>query len=58
MPLKTNSPLVKATLLLSSSLTVMAGATIAPSLPAMRDYFAATPNTDFWVRLVLTVPAL
>ncbi len=58
MPLKTNSLLVKATLLLSSSLTVMAGATIAPSLPAMRDYFATTPNADYWVRLVLTVPAL
>jgi MFS family permease len=58
MPLKTNTFLVKATLLLSSSLTVMAGATIAPSLPAMRDYFAATPNADYWVRLVLTVPAL
>lgn len=58
MPRKTNSLLVKATLLLSSSLTVMAGATIAPSLPAMRDYFAATPNADYWVRLVLTVPAL
>ncbi|NDJ18841.1 MFS transporter [Myxacorys almedinensis] len=58
MPLKTSSLPVKATLLLSSSLTVMAGATIAPSLPAMRDYFAATPNADFWVRLVLTIPAL
>ncbi len=58
MPLKTESTLVKATLLLSSSLTVMAGATISPSLPAMRDYFAATPNADYWVRLVLTVPAL
>lgn len=58
MLLKTDSLLVKATLLLSSSLTVMAGATIAPSLPTMRDYFAATPNADYWVRLVLTVPAL
>jgi MFS family permease len=58
MPLKTESLLVKATLLFSSSLTVMAGATIAPSLPAMRDHFAATPNADYWVRLVLTVPAL
>ena len=56
--LKTDSFLVKATLLLSSSLTVMAGATIAPSLPAMRDHFAATPNADYWVRLVLTAPAL
>ncbi|HIK16630.1 MAG TPA: MFS transporter [Leptolyngbyaceae cyanobacterium M33_DOE_097] len=58
MIFKPNAPLVKATLLLSSSLTVMAGATIAPSLPAMRDYFAAIPNADYWVRLVLTLPAL
>lgn len=58
MPQKADSPLVKATLLLSSSLTVMAGATIAPSLPAMREFFAATPNADYWVRLILTVPAL
>lgn len=58
MPLKTDSFAVKATLLLSSSLTVMAGATIAPSLPAMREHFAAVPNADYWVRLVLTVPAL
>lgn len=57
-PLNPDSLLVKITLLLSSSLTVMAGATIAPSLPAMRDHFAATPNADYWVRLVLTVPAL
>jgi MFS family permease len=56
--LKMDSLLVKVTLLLSSSLTVMAGATIAPSLPAMRDHFAATPNADYWVRLVLTAPAL
>jgi MFS family permease len=49
---------VKATLLLVSTLTVMAGATIAPSLPAMRAHFAAVPNVDYWVRLVLTVPAL
>lgn len=58
MPLKSDSILVKATLLLSSSLTVMAGATISPSLPAMRDHFAATPNVDYLVRLVLTIPAL
>jgi MFS family permease len=49
---------VKATLLLISTLTVMAGATIAPSLPAMRQHFAEVPNADYWVRLVLTVPAL
>lgn len=49
---------VKATLLLTSTLTVMAGATIAPSLPEMRSHFASIPNADYWVRLVLTLPAL
>lgn len=49
---------VKATLLLVSTLTVMAGATIAPSLPAMRQHFAEIANADYWVRLILTVPAL
>jgi MFS family permease len=53
-----NSLSVKATLLVASTLTVMAGATIAPSLPAMREHFAAVANVDYWVRLVLTMPAL
>jgi MFS family permease len=53
-----NSILVKATLLLTSTLTVMAGATIAPSLPEMRTHFAAVENADYLVRLVLTLPAL
>ncbi|MBW4550892.1 MAG: MFS transporter [Aphanocapsa sp. GSE-SYN-MK-11-07L] len=56
--LSPKSPLVKLTLLLASSMTVMAGATIAPALPAMRDHFAAVPNVEYWVRLVLTMPAL
>ena len=50
--------LVKATLLLVSTLTVMAGATIAPALPAMRQHFAEVANADYWVRLILTAPAL
>ncbi|WP_238360651.1 MFS transporter [Iningainema tapete] len=53
-----NSLPAKATLLLVSTLTVMAGATISPALPAMRQYFTSEPNADYWVRLVLTVPAL
>ena len=57
-PRDPNTLPVKATLLLVSTLTVMAGATIAPSLPAMRQHFAEVPNVDYWVRLVLTVPAL
>ena len=36
----------------------MSGATIAPSLPAMQAHFSEVANSEFWVRLVLTVPAL
>lgn len=50
--------LLKATLLLISSLTVMAGATVAPALPAMRDFFQDYPNADLLIRLVITMPAL
>jgi MFS family permease len=53
-----NSILTKIALLASSSLTVMSGATIAPSLPAMQDHFASVANAQLWVRLVLTIPAL
>ena len=49
---------LKLTLLLTSTLTVMSGATISPSLPAIRTVFADVPNADVWVRLVLTLPAL
>lgn len=48
----------KATLLFISSLTVMAGATIAPSLPAMNLFFKDQGGADFLVKLVLTIPAL
>ena len=48
----------KLTLLLVSTLTIMAGATISPSLPAMRGAFSGIANADVWVRLVLTLPAL
>jgi len=49
---------VKLTLLVVSTLTVMAGATIAPSLPAIQQHFTEVDNVEYWVRLVLTVPAL
>lgn len=52
-----NSPLVKAALLLTSSLTVMSGATIAPSLPAMGEYFADIDNAEYLVKLALTITA-
>lgn len=49
---------VTLTLLSASTLTVMAGATIAPALPAISDQFAGQPNLDWWVRLLLTITAL
>jgi MFS family permease len=57
-PQQPNSLTIKATLLLTSTLTVMSGATIAPSLPAMQEYFADVENSALLVRLVLTIPAL
>lgn len=45
-------------ILLVATLTVMAGATIAPSLPAMRQAFREAPNAAALVPLVLTAPAL
>lgn len=58
LTVQTNKLSVKVPLLLVSTLTIMAGATIAPSLPAMRTPFTAVPNADYWVRLALTLPAL
>ncbi len=49
---------LKITLLFGASLTVMSGATISPSLPALRDQFAETANIEVLARLVLTLPAL
>ncbi len=53
-----NSRLTIATLLLASTMTIMAGATIAPSLPGMAEVFKAVPGADLHVRLVLTITAL
>jgi MFS family permease len=52
----------KLTLLLASSLTVMAGATVAPALPAMQQHFAKeiadVDTRTTLVKLVITLPAL
>ncbi len=57
-----NSWMTKLTLLLASSLTVMSGATVAPSLPAMKQQFeSAIADPDLrttLVKLVITLPAL
>ena len=48
----------KIVLLLTSTLTIMSGATISASLPLIEETFADQPNVAFLSRLVLTVPAL
>lgn len=50
--------LAQATLLLASMLTIMAGATIAPALPAIQREFSGTPNAAVLVGLVLTLHGL
>ena len=55
---KVNSLPTRITLLVASMLTIMASATIAPSLPAMLKHFESVSNSAYWVRLVLTLPAL
>lgn len=52
------APIVQLTLLLVSTLTAMSNATIAPSLPVMREHFGNIANIDYLVRLVLTTPSL
>ncbi|MGD8412837.1 MAG: MFS transporter [Candidatus Latescibacterota bacterium] len=47
---------ITVTLLLASTLTVMAPVTVAPGLPGMRDHFA--DSAEFLTKLVLTAPAL
>jgi MFS family permease len=48
------------TLLLTSSMTVMAGAAIAPALPKIQEFFAIPNGTpeELQVKLLLTLPAL
>ena len=48
----------KATLWFSSTLTVMAGATIAPSIPQMERVYQDLPQAALWVGLILTLPGL
>ncbi len=48
----------RGTVLAAATLTIMAAAIIAPSLPQMRAAFAGTPGADVLVRLTLTVTSL
>ncbi|WP_423129309.1 MFS transporter [Gaoshiqia sp. Z1-71] len=56
--MKMNRFSTKAALLLVSSLTVMAGATIAPALPSIQAHFRGVNDVGLWVRLIFTMPAL
>lgn len=55
---KKSSNILKATLLLCSMMTMMAGAIIAPSLPQINQVFSDVPHSELLSRLVLTIPAL
>ncbi len=46
------------TVLLVSTLTVMATATITPAVPEMELYFQNIPNIQLFIRLTLSIPAL
>lgn len=48
----------KATLLMVATLTIMAGTTISPSLPAIEAHFADVDGVKLLSRMVLTLPAL
>ena len=49
---------LKAALLLVSSFSVMANATIAASMPRMAEVFSDTPDAPFLSKMILTTPAL
>lgn len=55
---KSKKNLVKLTLLLASSMTIMAATPIAPSLPQMEEVFSDFPFAAFLTKLVLTMPAI
>lgn len=48
----------KLTLLLTSMMTMMAGAVVAPSLPQINNIFSLTPHADILTKLIITLPAL
>ena len=46
------------TIMMGSMLFVLTGVGISPSLPGMSDYFHHLSDSDFFVKLTLTIPAL
>ncbi len=58
MPIITKTGVRNITILSGSTMTVLAGALLAPSLPDMALAFQDVPNAEFLVMLTLTMPAL
>lgn len=58
MPIITKTGIRNLTILSGSTMTVLAGALLAPSLPDMTRAFQDVPNAEFLVMLTLTMPAL
>jgi len=56
--LRPNEVLRRASLLLGSTLTVMAGAIISPALPEISRAFSHLPDAELLSKLILTLPAL
>jgi MFS family permease len=49
---------LKITLLLTSMLTMMAGAVVAPALPSIQEAFDGVEGNELLTRLIITLPAL
>lgn len=52
------SPVGRIVLLLGANLALMAGSSLSPGLPAIRETFQDVPGIFFWTSMVLTLPAL
>ena len=52
------SPFGRIVLLLGANLALMAGSSLSPGLPAIRETFKDVPGIFFWTSMVLTLPAL
>lgn len=51
-------PIGRFVLLLGANLTLMAGSSLSPGLPAISAEFQHVPGITFWTSMVLTMPAL
>lgn len=52
------STVTKIVLLLGANVTLMAGAGLSVAMPAMMAAFALVPGAEFWVSMIITLPAL